>query len=91
MAARVHIGISGWTYAPWRGVFFPKGLRQSEELAFAAHAFSTIEINGTHYSLQKPASFQRWQDETPAGFIFSVKANRYITHLRRFRNVKVPR
>jgi uncharacterized protein YecE (DUF72 family) len=90
MAARVHIGISGWTYAPWRGVFFPKGLRQSDELAFAARAFSTIEINGTHYSLQKPASFQRWRDETPAGFIFSVKANRYITHLRRLRNVKVP-
>jgi uncharacterized protein YecE (DUF72 family) len=90
MAARVHIGISGWTYAPWRGVFFPKGLRQSEELAFAARAFSTIEINGTHYSLQKPASFQRWRDETPAGFVFSVKTNRYITHLRRLRDVRVP-
>ncbi len=90
MAARVHIGISGWTYEPWRGVFFPKGLRQSEELAFAARSFSTIEINGTHYSLQKPASFQRWRDETPAGFVFAVKANRYITHLRRLRDVRVP-
>jgi uncharacterized protein YecE (DUF72 family) len=90
MAARIHIGISGWTYAPWRGVFFPKGLRQKDELAYASKTFSTIEINGTHYSLQKPASFRRWRDETPNGFVFAVKANRYITHIRRLRDVQKP-
>jgi uncharacterized protein YecE (DUF72 family) len=90
MAARVRIGISGWTYPPWRGVFFPRGLRQRDELAYAGRTFPTIEINGTHYSLQTAASFRRWFDETPAGFIFSVKANRYITHLRRLRDVRAP-
>jgi len=90
MAASIHIGISGWTYAPWRGVFFPKELKQRDDLAYAAKIFGTIEINGPHYSLQKPASFQRWREETPQGFIFSVKANRFITHVRRLREIEKP-
>jgi uncharacterized protein YecE (DUF72 family) len=90
MSARFHIGISGWTYAPWRGVFYPEELPQREELAYAARQFSTIEINGTHYSLQRPESFQRWRDATPEGFVFSVKASRYITHLRRLREIETP-
>src|SRR5690606_28367114 len=63
--AVVRIGISGWTYGPWRGVFYPEDLTQKNELAYASKAFSSIEINGTFYSLQKPESFQRWAAETP--------------------------
>lgn len=90
MSARFHIGISGWTYKPWRCVFYPEKLPQREELAYAARQFSTIEINGTHYSLQRSESFQRWRDATPEGFVFSVKASRYITHLRRLREIETP-
>jgi uncharacterized protein YecE (DUF72 family) len=90
MSARFRIGISGWTYKPWRGVFYPEDLPQREELAYAARQFTTIEINGTHYGLQRPESFQRWRDATPEGFVFSVKASRYITHLRRLREVETP-
>jgi len=86
----IRVGISGWTYKPWRGVFFPEGLRQKDELGFAARQFRTIEINGTFYRLQKPASFARWRDETPADFVFSVKAPRFITHVRRLRDVRAP-
>jgi uncharacterized protein YecE (DUF72 family) len=90
MSARFHIGISGWTYAPWRGVFYPEKLPHREELDYASRQFSTIEINGTHYALQRPESFQRWRDATPEGFVFSVKASRYITHLRRLREIETP-
>jgi uncharacterized protein YecE (DUF72 family) len=90
MPVRIQIGISGWTYAPWRGVFYPKGLAHREELAFAAKVFPTIEINGTHYSLQRPKSFLHWAGETPADFVFSVKASRYITHLKRLHDVHIP-
>jgi uncharacterized protein YecE (DUF72 family) len=86
----VRIGISGWTYAPWRGVFYPEDLAQREELAYAARTFSSIEINGTHYSLQRPESFLRWKESTPPGFVFSVKASRYITHMRRLRDIATP-
>lgn len=88
--ARTRIGISGWTYAPWRGVFYPGDLPRTKELAFASQTFPTIEINGTHYSLQTPASFRRWRDTTPEDFVFSVKGSRYITHMRRLRNVRTP-
>jgi uncharacterized protein YecE (DUF72 family) len=84
------IGISGWVYEPWRGVFYPERLPQKEELAYAAKAFSTIEINGTFYSLQRPASFDRWAKATPEDFVFSVKATRHITHLLRLRNIEIP-
>lgn len=86
-----YIGISGWTYAPWRGEFYPQGLVQRRELEYASRQFNSIEINGTHYSLQKPASFRRWAEETPAeGFVFSVKGPRYITHMRRLADVEAP-
>lgn len=87
---RVRIGISGWRYPPWRGVFYPPGLPQRSELAFAAGCFPSIEINGSFYSLQTPDSYQRWHDETPDDFVFSVKGPRYITHLRRLRDVGTP-
>ena len=86
----VRVGISGWTYKPWRGVFFPPGLAQKRELEFAASGFRTIEINGTFYSLQRPSSFQSWAERTPDNFVFSVKASRYITHVRRLREIERP-
>ncbi|HZC43641.1 MAG TPA: DUF72 domain-containing protein [Acidobacteriaceae bacterium] len=84
----VRIGISGWTYPPWRGVFFPKKLPQNRELEYAAGIFRTIEINGTFYSLQRPSSYQSWAERTPEDFMFSVKAPRYITHMLRLRGVE---
>jgi uncharacterized protein YecE (DUF72 family) len=86
----VRVGISGWTYAGWRGSFYPKGLRHSEELSYASRQVDTIEINGTHYSLQRPHSFARWRDETPDGFVFAVKGSRFITHLKQLRDVETP-
>jgi uncharacterized protein YecE (DUF72 family) len=86
----IRIGISGWTYAPWRGVFYPNGLARKSELAYASRQFPSIEINGTFYGLQKPDVFARWRDETPDGFVFSVKGSRYITHLRRLRDIETP-
>jgi uncharacterized protein YecE (DUF72 family) len=86
----IRIGISGWRYAPWRGVFYPRGLEQRRELAFASHAMPTIEINGSFYSLQRPESYERWYRATPPGFVFSVKGGRYITHMRRLRDIEAP-
>src|SRR3954470_7970584 len=86
----IRIGISGWTYTPWRGVFFPKKLAQRKELAYAASQVSSIEINGTFYSLQRPESYASWYEQTPPDFIFSVKAPRYITHLRRLKDCATP-
>jgi uncharacterized protein YecE (DUF72 family) len=86
----IRIGISGWKYKPWRGVFYPQKLAHKRELAYASNIFPSIEINGTFYSLQRPESFERWADETPDDFVFSVKGSRYITHMKRLRNVKVP-
>lgn len=86
----LRIGISGWTYAPWRGVFFPKGLPQKQELEYASRRLNSIEINGTFYALQRPASYKAWAAATPEDFQFSVKANRYITHIRRLHDVEEP-
>jgi uncharacterized protein YecE (DUF72 family) len=86
----VRIGISGWTYGGWRGSFYPKSLPHSGELAYASRQVDTIEINGTHYSLQRPDSFARWHDETPEDFVFAVKAPRFITHMKRLREVETP-
>ena len=88
--AQARIGISGWRYAPWRGKFYPKDLRQKDELAHAASQFSTIEINGTFYSLQRPESFAAWRDGVPRDFVFALKGPRYITHMRRLIEVKAP-
>ena len=84
----VKIGISGWRYAPWRGVFYPEGLKQDRELEFASRAMQTIEIHGSFYNLQRPSSYQKWYETTPRGFIFSVKAPRYVTHILRLRNAE---
>lgn len=88
--ASVHIGISGWRYPPWRGVFYPKGLPQRNELAYASSLFPTIEINGSFYSLQRPSSYAAWSEATPAHFRFSVKAPRFITHIKRLREIETP-
>jgi uncharacterized protein YecE (DUF72 family) len=81
-AGKIRVGIGGWVYSPWRGSFYPKGLPQAEELAYASRRVTAIEINGTFYRLQKPASFRRWRDETPEDFVFSLKGPRFITHRR---------
>ena len=85
-SGRVRIGISGWTYAPWRGVFYPRGLPQKRELAYAASLFYTIEINGTFYGLQRPESFASWVNDTPENFLFAVKGSRFITHMKKLRD-----
>ncbi|HYC48190.1 MAG TPA: DUF72 domain-containing protein [Burkholderiales bacterium] len=77
--AQIRVGVGGWTYAPWCGTFYPKGLPHARELEYASRQLTAIEINGTFYRLQKPASFAKWRDETPDGFVFSVKAPRYAT------------
>ena len=87
---KIRIGISGWTYAPWRGRFYPAKLPQNQELSYAANIFPSIEINGTFYSLQRPESFGKWAESTPENFIFSVKGPRFITHMRRLKDAKIP-
>jgi uncharacterized protein YecE (DUF72 family) len=86
----IRIGISGWRYAPWRGVFYPENLPQRLELSFASRIFSSIEINGSFYSLQRPEYFAQWHDETPPGFLFAVKGGRFITHMKKLRNIETP-
>ena len=68
-SGNIYIGIGGWTFEPWRGVFYPEKLTQAKELAYAASKLTSIEINGTYYGSQKPESFARWHDETPDGFV----------------------
>jgi len=80
--SRIRAGIGGWTFAPWRGVFYPKGLKHAAELEYASRQVTAIEINGTFYGSQKPASFRKWRDETPEDFVFSVKGPRFATHRR---------
>jgi len=77
---KIYVGIGGWTYEPWRGPFYPEGLPHKRELEFASRCLTSIEINGTYYSTFKPASWAKWRDETPDGFVFSVKASRYCTN-----------
>ncbi len=78
--ARIHVGIGGWTFPPWRGPFYPDGLPHAQELAYAGERMSAIEINGTFYGRQKPESFAKWRDAVPDGFVFAVKASRFTTH-----------
>jgi uncharacterized protein YecE (DUF72 family) len=87
-ARGARIGISGWRYEPWRGDFYPPGLPQHQELAFAAERFDSIELNGSFYSLQRPESYQRWYASVPPGFLFAIKGSRYITHMLRLRGVE---
>ncbi|MDB6138663.1 MAG: hypothetical protein JWO94_1735 [Verrucomicrobiaceae bacterium] len=87
----VYIGISGWTYPPWRnGTFYPKGLAHKRELEHASRQVASIEINGSFYSLQRPESYQAWHEATPDDFVFSVKGGRFITHIKRLRDVEGP-
>lgn len=85
MASKFRVGMSGWTYAPWRGDFYPEKLTQKKELEYASRQVTSIEINGTFYSMQKPSSFKTWATETPDDFQFSVKAPRYLTHIKRLK------
>jgi len=82
VTGKIYVGVGGWTYAPWRGVFYPKGLPHKRELEFASRKLTSIEINGTYYSSFKPASWAKWRDETPEGFVFAVKASRFCTNRR---------
>lgn len=86
----IYIGISGWRYEPWRSIFYPDDLKQDNELAYASRALPSIEINGSFYSLQKPESYAAWYDATPAGFVFSCKGNRFITHIKRLKDIDGP-
>lgn len=87
---RIRIGLSGWMYDSWRGSFCPDGLPRRRQLEYASREFSTVEINGSFYSLQRPESYLRWREETPPGFVFAVKGSRFITHNKKLGDVEVP-
>jgi len=86
----IRIGISGWRYDPWRGVFYPEGMPHRRELEFCGRHFPTVEINGSFYSLQRPEYYDEWYRETPQGFLFAVKGSRYITHMLRLTKIEKP-
>ena len=86
----IHVGISGWRYEPWRGAWYPEGLPQRRELEYCGRHFSTVEINGSFYSLQRPEYYEQWYRDTPPGFVFAVKGSRYITHLLRLTRIERP-
>jgi uncharacterized protein YecE (DUF72 family) len=88
--AEIRIGVSGWRYTPWRGVFYPRGLPQRLELAYASRKFSSLEINGSFYSLQRPQYYRQWHDETPEDFVFALKGSRFITHMKKLRDIQAP-
>jgi uncharacterized protein YecE (DUF72 family) len=88
--ARIRVGVSGWRYAPWRGVFYPRDLPQRLELWYASRILPTLEINGSFYSLQRPEYYAQWHDETPDDFVFALKGSRYITHMKKLRDVEAP-
>ena len=90
MGGSIYIGISGWRYEPWRGVFYPKDLAQSRELEYASRQLPTIEINGSFYSLQRPDSYAAWYAATPPGFVFACKGNRFLTHILRLKEPEGP-
>jgi uncharacterized protein YecE (DUF72 family) len=90
-AGRIFVGVGGWNFAPWRGSFYPKGLAHAQELHYASRHLTSTEINSTFYRLQTPATFQKWHDETPDGFMFSVKAPRFVTHRKRLADASVQR
>lgn len=87
---RVLVGVSGWSYPPWRGVFYPPGLPQRLEFAYASRRFDALEVNGTFYSLQRPSTYAAWYEQSPPGFVLALKGPRYITHLRRLKDVRAP-
>lgn len=89
-AGTIRIGISGWRYEPWRGVFYPPKLQQRRELEYASRMFPSIELNGSFYSLQHPDYYAEWRDDTPEGFVFAVKGPKYLTHVRRLKEFDTP-
>ncbi len=82
MSGRIHVGMGGWVFEPWRGVFYPADLKQKDELNYASRHVTAIEINSTYYSTQKPTTFARWKSETPEGFVFTLKGSRFVTNRR---------
>lgn len=82
MNSRIHVGVGGWTFAPWRDNFYPAGLPHSRELHYASRRLTAVEVNGTFYSTFQPRTFAKWRDETPEGFVFALKAHRFTTHRR---------
>ena len=86
----IRIGTSGWLYPPWRGEFYPPGLPHRRELEYLSSQLNSVEINGTFYSLQRPESFARWREETPADFTFAVKGPRFVTHMKKLADVATP-
>jgi uncharacterized protein YecE (DUF72 family) len=88
--ASIRIGISGWRYEGWQGTFYPEKLSPKKELQFASQRLNSIELNGSFYSLQRPSSFKSWRDDTPGDFVFSIKAPRFITHIRRLKDCEGP-
>lgn len=86
----IHIGTSGWMYKHWMGAFYPEGTPSSKLLEFYAERFDTVEINNTFYNLPHEKTFMTWKEETPDGFLFAVKANRFITHMKKLSNVEEP-
>jgi len=93
VAGVIRVGISGWRYPAWRGDFYPKGLAQRRELEYAASQLTSIEVNGSFYSLQRPTSYAAWRAEATAAredFVFAVKGGRFVTHMKRLRDVDVP-
>src|SRR6187431_2068812 len=80
--SHIYIGIGGWTFEPWRGVFYPKGLPHSKELGYASERLTSIEVNGTFYRSQTPATFRKWASEVPPGFVFAIKGSRFVTNRR---------
>jgi uncharacterized protein YecE (DUF72 family) len=88
-SGEIRVGISGWTYASWRGDFYPTGLPHTRELTYAAERMTSVEVNGSFYSLQRPTSYARWRDATPEDFVFAVKGSRFITHMKQLVDVDV--
>jgi uncharacterized protein YecE (DUF72 family) len=89
-SGKIFVGVGGWNFAPWRGSFYPKGLTQTKELHYASRQLTSIEINSTFYGLQKPATFKKWHDDTPDGFVFSLKAPRFLMNRRDLTTVAGP-
>jgi uncharacterized protein YecE (DUF72 family) len=85
--SRIYIGTSGWAYKHWRGLFYPRGLRQRDELAYIARELNSIELNGSFYSLQRPDSYRAWYDQTPDDFVFAIKGSRFISHNKKLKDV----
>ncbi|SMF68709.1 DUF72 domain-containing protein [Pseudobacteriovorax antillogorgiicola] len=90
MIKSLKVGVSGWTYDGWKGSFYPQSLKPKDQLSWASRKVKTIEINGTFYRLQKPSDYENWYDDTPDGFIFAIKAPRYITHVCGLKDCKTP-